>query len=73
VSFHTPHLMRKTSLLLSLVLALATLNSCTTVQDENDAALDASMDEQAQLENDLALDEAMDEQAALERSLSRSR
>jgi len=73
VSFNTPLLMRKTSLLLSLVLALAALNSCTTVQDENDAALDASMDEQAQLENDLALDEAMDEQAALERSLSRSR
>ena len=73
MSFNTPLLMRKTSLLLSLVLALAALNSCTTVQDENDAALDASMDEQAQLENDLALDEAMDEQAALERSLSRSR
>ena len=64
--------MLKTSLF-SLVLALATLNSCTTVQDENDAALDASMNEQAQLENDLALDEAMDEQAALERSLSRRR
>ena len=63
--------MRKTTLLLSLVLSLATLNSCTTVQDENDAALDAAMDEQAQLENDLALDEAMDEQAALERSLNR--
>jgi hypothetical protein len=59
--------------LFSLVLGLATLNSCTTVQDENDAALDAAMNEQAQLENDLALDEAMDEQAALERSLSRHR
>ena len=69
--FNTPHLMRKNTLVLSLVFALATLNSCTTVQDENAAALDASMNEQAQLENDLALDEAMDEQAALERSLNR--
>lgn len=57
--------------LLSLILTLSCLSSCTTVQDENDAALDAAMDEQAQLENDLALDEAMDEQAALERSLRR--
>ena len=69
--FNALLLMRKTTLILSLVLALATLNSCTTVQDENEAALDASMNEQAQLENDLALDEAMDEQAALERSLNR--
>ena len=34
--FNTPRPMLKTSLF-SLVLALATLNSCTTVQDENDA------------------------------------
>ncbi len=64
--------MRKITLV-SLVLALVSLNSCTTVQDKNDAALDTAMDEQAQLENDLALDEAMDEQAALERSLNRRR
>lgn len=67
--------MLKTAVLLSLVLvlALATLNSCTTVPDDNEAALDAAMNEQSQLENDLALEEAMDEQAALERSLSRRR
>jgi hypothetical protein len=63
--------MHKTTLLLSLVLAFASLNSCTTAQNENEAALHASMNEQAQLENDLALDEAMDEQAYLERSLVR--
>jgi len=37
--------MHKTTLLLSLVLAFASLISCTTAQNENEAALDASMNE----------------------------
>ena len=49
------------------------LNSCTTAQDENDASLHASMNEQAKLKNDLALDAVMDELAALESSLIRTR
>jgi len=65
--------MHKNSLLLSLILAFASLSSCTIAQNKNEAALDAAMNEQAQLENDLALDEAIDEQAGLERSLNRRR